>query len=123
MLGLLILSALSLQAGDTIAFTQSASTTAVFDFVEITANLKAPAMKNPFINGSITGDFEPEGSTNQVTVDGFCDSPDGSVYRVRFMPSKAGSHTFHVTVKAGQQTATYSGTFTATDQRLEVHSE
>jgi hypothetical protein len=51
-------------------------------------------------------------------VDGFCDSPDGSLYRVRFMPSKIGSYIFHVTVKAGQQTDNYSGTFTATDQHL-----
>jgi hypothetical protein len=25
-----------------------------------------------------------------MTLDGFCDSPDGSLYRVRFMPTQAG---------------------------------
>ena len=34
------------------------------------------------------------------------------------MPSKIGSYTLHVTVKVGQQTENYSGTFTATDQHL-----
>jgi hypothetical protein len=117
-LALLIAPTLLLCAEGPIAFTQSAPPTAVFYFVEITANVKTPAMRNPFIDGSITGEFEQNGSTNRVTVDGFCDSPDGSLYRVRFMPSKAGSYTFHVTVKAGQQTESYSGTFTATDQHL-----
>src|SRR6266404_3068317 len=75
-------------------------------------------MRNPFVDGSITGEFEQNGSSNRITVDGFCDSPDGSIYRVRFMPSKAGSYTCHVKVTVGQQTESYSGTFTAIDQQL-----
>ena len=75
-------------------------------------------MRNPFLDGTITGEFGQDGSNNRVTVDGFCDAPDGSVYRVRFMPSKVGTYTFHVTMKAGQQTESHSGTFTATDQHL-----
>ena len=75
-------------------------------------------MRNPFIDGSITGEFEQDGSSNRVIVDGFCDSTDGSLYRVRFMPTKTGSYIFHVTVKAGQQTESHSGTFTATDRHL-----
>src|ERR1017187_5296403 len=118
LLTLLIAPTLLLRAEGPFAFTQSAPTTAVFDFVEIAANVKTPVMRNPFIDGSITGEFEQDGSSNRVAVDGFCDSPDGSLYRVRFMPSKIGSYTFHVTVKAGQQTDNYSGTFTATEQHL-----
>jgi hypothetical protein len=118
LLTLLLAPTLLLRAEGPIAFTQSAPTTAVFAFVEIAANVKRPVMRNPFIDGSITGEFEQDGSSNRVAVDGFCDSPDGSLYRVRFMPSKIGSYIFHVTVKAGQQTDNYSGTFTATDQHL-----
>jgi len=109
---------LLLHAEGLIAFTQSASTTAVFDFVEVTANVDTPVRRNPFLEGSITGDFAQDGSNNRVAVDGFCDSADGSLYRVRFMPSKAGSYTFHVTMKAGQVTESHSGTFTATDKHL-----
>lgn len=109
---------LLLGAENPIEFTQSAPATGVFDFVEIAANVKAPEMRNPFIEGAITGEFEQEGSNNRVTVAGFCDSPDGSLYRVRFMPSKAGRYTFRVAVKAGRQAESYSGTFTAVDQHL-----
>ena len=118
LLALLIAPTHVLHAEGLISFTQSAPATAVFDFVEITANVGTPVMRNPFIDGSITGEFEQNGSSDRVTVDGFCDSPDGSLYRIRFMPSKVGSYTFRVTVKAGQQTESHSGTFTATDQHL-----
>jgi len=117
-LALLIAPTLLLHAEGQIAFSQSTPTTPVFDFVEITANVRTPVMRNPFLDGLITGDFEQDGSNNRVAVDGFCDSADGSLYRVRFMPSKVGSYTFHVTMKAGQQTEIHSGTFTATDQHL-----
>jgi hypothetical protein len=49
-------------------------------------------------------------------VEGFCDSADGTAYRIRFMPSKSGAYTFHVSFKAGSTTQEYSGTFTAIDQ-------
>src|SRR5260221_1084201 len=113
LLALLIAPTLLLHAEVLIAFTQSALTAPVFDLIEITANVRTPVLRNPFLDGSITGNFEQAGSNNRVAVDGFCDSPDGSLYRVRFMPSKVGSYTFHVTMKAGQQTESHSGTFTA----------
>jgi hypothetical protein len=99
-----------------VTFTLSAPSVATFDFVEVTATVAAPAVKNPFTDASIAGDFEQAGSAEQVAVEGFCDSADGSVYRIRFMPSKSGSYTFHVTFKAGASTQAYSGTFTAQDQ-------
>ncbi len=101
-----------------VVFTQSAPAVAAYDFVEVTAKVAAPTVKNPFTDASIAGDFEPAGSTEQVAVEGFCDAADGSVYRIRFMPSKSGSYTFHVTFKAGAVTQTYSGAFTALDQHL-----
>jgi len=100
-----------------IVFTQSAAEVAVFDFIEVTAKLPAAAAPNPFTDASLAGDFEPAGSADQIAVDGFCDSPDGTVYRIRFMPSKSGSYTFHVAFKTGAATQVYFGTFTAVDQR------
>jgi hypothetical protein len=99
-----------------VAFTQSAPSVAVFDFVEVTATVAAPAVKNPFTDASLAGDFEQAASAEQVAVEGFCDSADGSVYRIRFMPSKSGSYTLHVTFKAGASAQSYSGTFTAQEQ-------
>ncbi len=104
------------------AFTQSAQSIAVFDFVEITASLPAPAAFNPFTDASITGDFEqtgsPEKTAEPTQVAGFADSADGSVYRIRFMPSAAGSYAFHVTLKTPAGAQSFTGSFTATDQHL-----
>jgi hypothetical protein len=99
-----------------VTFTQSAPSVAVFDFVEVTATVAAPAVHNPFTDASLAGDFEQAASAEQVAVEGFCDSSDGSVYRIRFMPSKSGSYTFHVTFRAGASAQSWSGTFTAQDQ-------
>jgi Protein of unknown function (DUF4038)/Domain of unknown function (DUF5060) len=99
-----------------VAFTQSAPATGVFDFIEVTATVRAPFARNPFTDAALTGDFEPAGSAPGAAVEGFCDSTDGSRYRIRFMPSKAGVYGFHVTFKDGQESHTYSGQFTATDQ-------
>ena len=115
----LIPSAAPLQAEDVsnIRFSQSASTISAFDFIEVTAEVKTPSVQNPFTDASFTGDFEPTGSPKKVFVTGFCDSADGTVYRIRFMPSKPGAYTFHVALKAGSSTKDESGIFTATDER------
>jgi hypothetical protein len=99
-----------------VVFSQSAASVAVFDFVEITGNVASPAVKNPFVEASLTGFFSQEGSSEGTSADGFCDSTDGSVFRIRFMPSKAGVYKFHVTLKTGDVAESYSGTFTASDQ-------
>ncbi len=107
---------LSAQGPAAIVFTQSAVQIGVFDFVEVTASLPAAVAGNPFTDSSITGDFQPTGSAIRTPVEGFCDSADGTLYRIRFMPSKSGAYTFHVSLKAGSATQAYSGTFTAIDQ-------
>jgi hypothetical protein len=96
-------------------FTQSAPSTEVYDFIEVTAVTQPPSLANPFTDAEFTGHFEAEGSASGAAIAGFCDSSDGSRFRIRFMPSKAGPYSFQVTLKAGQETQTYSGKFTATD--------
>jgi hypothetical protein len=114
----LIPSAALLRAQDVsgIAFSQSALTTSAYDFIEVIAEVKSPVGQNPFTDTSFTGDFEPTGSPEKVFVMGFCDSADGRLYRIRFMPSKPGAYTFHVSLKAGSATKDESGNFTATDE-------
>jgi hypothetical protein len=50
-------------------------------------------------------------------VEGFCDSSDGSVYRIRFMRSKPGQYHFQVKYQVGAQAETYEGTFLAEDMK------
>ncbi len=107
---------LGAETPEPVVITQSAPAVGVYDFIEVTAAVRAPSVRNPFLEGALTGDFEPAGSAPGTAIEGFCDSTNGSLYRIRFMPSKAGPYTFHVTLKVGQESHTYSGQFTATDE-------
>jgi hypothetical protein len=51
-------------------------------------------------------------------VEGFCDSADGSVFRIRFMPSTPGSYSYHVSLKLGSRSEDFEGRFEATDEHL-----
>ncbi|HET6178500.1 MAG TPA: DUF4038 domain-containing protein [Candidatus Sulfotelmatobacter sp.] len=109
---------LSVQTTPKVVFTQSALTVAAYHFVEITAKVDAPGIANPFTDASFTGTFSPTGATKSLDVEGFCDSADGSLFRIRFMPSAPGSYNYHLTLKLGSHTETYSGNFDATDSHL-----
>ena len=105
-------------AAQSAVFTQSAQSVAVFDFVEITSQSPALASINPFTEASFTGDFELNGSQEKTAVEGFADAADGSLYRIRFMPSVAGSYIWHAALKTPAGVQSFAGSFTATDQHL-----
>ncbi len=93
-------------------FEQSARRVECFDFVEVTLHLDAPPAGNPFTDATLTGEFGPAG-TAPLKVDGFCDSPDGRVFRIRFMTSLPGAHRYTVTFRQGGETLEHTGTFSA----------
>lgn len=99
-----------------VTFSASSTTVGVFDYVEITARVATPTVSNPFTEAAFTGEFERAGSADKIAVEGFCDAADGSIYRIRFMPSQRGAYTYHVTWKAGKEGGSSSGSFTAVDQ-------
>jgi hypothetical protein len=85
----------------------------VFDFQEITLNFKKPNSKlNPFKQAQLTATFTAENGDTK-TVEGFCDSQDGSVYRLRFMPVKAGKYRFELNFTQNNKTQKANGTFEA----------
>jgi uncharacterized protein DUF4038/uncharacterized protein DUF5060/collagenase-like protein with putative collagen-binding domain len=106
--------ALRAAPGD-VSFSQSASTIEAYDFVEVTLNVAAPDAPNPFADVAIEGQFSRAGVTSVTLVDGFADSADGSVYRIRFMPVRAGDYSYSVTYRQGSFRRTTTGTFKATD--------
>ena len=73
-----------------VSFSQSTKDLDAYDFVEITAQVSAPHAPNPFTDAAIRGTFETVADGKRWQVEGFCDAEDGSVYRVRFMPSGSG---------------------------------
>ena len=101
-----------------VTFVQSAAGVEAYDFVEIAVNVAAPDAKNPFTDAAVTGQFGQVGQSGKagsasLSVDGFADSADGSVYRIRFMPASAGDYAYTVAYRQGDFTRTHSGTFTA----------
>jgi len=97
-----------------ITFTQSQTEIDAHDFIEVTLNLAGDLPANPFVDVEVRGTFALVGEA-ALAVDGFCDSADGSVHRIRFMPMGAGDYVYTVTYRQGQTFATHHGTFTARD--------
>lgn len=97
-----------------VTFTPSASVVEVYDFIEIAVSVPPPHPANPFTEAGVVADFQLPG-VSRVRVDGFCDAQDGSVCRVRFMPTQRGSYIYRVVYTHGGQSSVYEGTFRAVD--------
>ena len=97
-----------------VSFSQPDSVEA-YDFVEVAVNLAGPDARNPFTDATLRGSFGKSGAAQRLEVEGFCDSADGSVFRIRFMPSSPGEYTYSVTYRQGAFDKTHTGTFHATD--------
>lgn len=90
-----------------VLFSVSASEIEAYDLVEITAQIPSPHAFNPFTGATIRGTFQLTGSGQRWQVEGFCDSDDGSVYRIRFMPSAPGDYTYSVEYQQGLSRTDY----------------
>ncbi|MHC4398697.1 MAG: apiosidase-like domain-containing protein [Planctomycetota bacterium] len=97
-----------------VRFSQSGDRLDAYDYLEITLNVTVPDARNPFTDVAVEGWFATDGG-RRVNVDGFCDSPDGSVFRIRFMPTQAGRYDYSITYQQGQYKATHNGRFHAVD--------
>lgn len=100
--------------GAGVSFVPSSESVACYDFVEVTVNVDRPDVANPFTEASVEGHFLPAGG-QPVRVDGFCDSADGRVFRIRFMPTRPGDHTYSIMYQQGAYQASHKGKFTARD--------
>jgi hypothetical protein len=95
---------------------QSSPSVECFDHVEVTVGLERPDAANPFTDVRVTGEFTREGGSS-VRVEGFCDAEDGSLFRVRYMPSQPGKYRYMVRLQQGQFSFEHEGRFTATAGR------
>ncbi|GAB4463838.1 MAG: hypothetical protein OHK0029_33120 [Armatimonadaceae bacterium] len=89
-------------------FSLSSDRVDVYDFAEITICLHT-AVEDPFQAVEVLGKF------NETEVSGFCDSQDGNIHRIRFMPTEAGEYSYSVTMRYGETEATHEGKLTAHD--------
>jgi hypothetical protein len=109
------LPAVSAASPNGVNFSSPAAAIEAYDYVEIVATLDKPEAANPFLDASLSGTFQTADGSKKWNVDGFCDSADGSVFRIRFMPAQAGDYSYTVTYKQGSFQKTSTGTFDATD--------
>ena len=98
-----------------VAFSQPAASVAAYDFVEVSLQVSSPVAGNPFADAAVTGWFGMAGAIERVKVDGFCDSSDGTLFRIRFMPSKPGDYAYSVKYAEKGFEKNYDGTFHATN--------
>ena len=98
-----------------------------FNYAEITVHLPPSGSVNPCLDVPLTGTFTSQ-MNESTSAEGFCDSSDGSTYRIRFMPTKPGTYRFtiksyairrrqmkNVLTTGLAQTGSYTGTITATN--------
>ena len=98
-----------------VTFAKSPGNVDAYDYVEVTANVEHPDAQNPFTGATLGGFFSKANGTDRREVGGFCDSADGSILRIRFMPSAPGDYTYSVSYRQGGFEAKESGTFRALD--------
>ena len=98
-----------------LSFSQSSDSVEVNDFVEVTINVTTPSAQNPFTEVFVTGHFELDQAdqVGRFAVDGFCDSADGRVFRIRFMPLEPGDYTYSITYWQDNLQRVHTGTFKA----------
>jgi len=109
-----VLSGCSVPVPLRILFSQPIHTVEAYDFVEVAANVSWPHARNPFTDAALDGWFESPDGSKRWQVGGFCDSEDGSVFRIRFMPPAPGDYKYSIEYRQGRQTSTSTGTFHAT---------
>jgi hypothetical protein len=107
----------TLAAPSGVSFVQSAGSVEAYDFVEVAVIVANPDAANPFTDVSVHGTFEASNGGARRQVDGFCDSPDGATYRIRFVPPAVGDYKYAITYQQDGYQKQYSGAFKATDAR------
>jgi hypothetical protein len=113
-LALLMLST-PLSASPQITFLNPPASVDAYDFAEVTVNVTGPDAANPFTDVTLTGSFGKRVEAARISVEGFCDSADGSVFRIRFVPTSPGDYTYQVAYRQGAFEKTATGSFRATD--------
>jgi hypothetical protein len=88
----------------------------VYDFAEVTIAPLGIQVANPFTNATVVGEFRREGS-EPVQVDGFCDSSNGSQFRIRFMPTEPGRYEYTVAFRHDDEESLHQSSFTAIPSR------
>ncbi len=81
-----------------------------FGLWEAEVHVAAPIAKNPFTDAHLVGEFRSGEQT--IHIEGFCDSQDGSVFRIRFSPEQLNAdYAYRLNFFDGAATSTHTGRF------------
>ena len=61
-----------------VAYSQPTAQVEAYDYIEITATIDAPDAHDPFEDAALTGTIETANGSKRWSIEGFCDSADGS---------------------------------------------
>jgi hypothetical protein len=100
---------------NSVSFATPSVETEAFDIFEIVAHVSRPRPANPFTESVLAGWFETMDGSRRWYVDGFADSVDGSVFRIRFMPSASGDYRYQVEYSQSDYHQSATGSFHAVD--------
>jgi hypothetical protein len=98
-----------------VRFDLSSPAVDAYDIVEIRVAVGFPHARNCFTDVLLQGTFQTDAGNKRWQIQGFCDSADGSVFRIRFMPPSAGTYRYFVEYQQGALRRTSAGTFRAAD--------
>jgi hypothetical protein len=96
-----------------LSFVQVSESVECNDYVEASILVDKQTARNPFTEIFVEGRFAKKGGKEGLSVKGFCDAADGSVFRVRFMPTEPGDYTYSVAYWQNNYQRVYTGTFRA----------
>ena len=100
-----------------VTFNQPQSQVEAFDFIDVAIKVDQPDAKNPFTDVTVEGEFRKTTGNQHAAITGFCDSTDGRLFRIRFMPSAAGDYRYSVSYRQGDFVQSHRGAFNAVDRK------
>src|ERR1700722_15379435 len=106
-----LLPAVSLAAPTGVSYSTAPAQIDAYDFVEITATVASPDAHDPFEDATLTGTLTTGDGSRHWDMEGFFDSDNGSIFRIRFMAPQPGSYKYSVTYRQGGFQKTAAGTF------------
>jgi len=81
---------------------------------EVVLRVDRPVAKSPFTQVTVSGEFKPEAG-EPLNVSGFCDSSQGTVFRLRFCPQGVGDYSFTITYEDRAGSEEFTGRFTSVE--------
>jgi Protein of unknown function (DUF4038)/Domain of unknown function (DUF5060)/Putative collagen-binding domain of a collagenase len=112
---LALLPGVSLAAPASVSYSTAPAQIDAYDFAEITATVASPDAHDPFEDATLTGTLTTEDGSHHWDIEGFCDSDNGSIFRIRFMAPQPGGYKYSVTYRQGGFQKTAAGAFRAVD--------